>query len=110
MLLHGRQRFTQPFTDLGGGLAERGHDILFTGRRCLLVRDRIAAGAVRRAQTDQVFRAQAGNRTGDHRVAARALADFLRERRRERFAWRPVHEALGRCHSSIESIERTGDC
>ena len=88
VLPHGGQRFADACPELRRELAEDVQDVFFPRRLDLFLVEQVAGRAVLRAQAEDVLRAEARNRSPDHRGAAGADADVARhivgQRRRRR--------------------------
>src|SRR3984885_1324281 len=78
-LLNTGERFAEPRAELGGCSSQSFQDLLFVGRRDLLLCESIAGLAIDGIDADHVFAAQAGDGTGNVGLGGGALADIARE-------------------------------
>src|SRR4029077_9556159 len=90
--LYRSQRFAERGSQFRGRAAERGEHLLLAGGLRLLLAERVTALTIDCVQSKDVLRAQAGDGSGKHCLAADAQAQITRQVNAETLVGRAAHE------------------
>ena len=107
VFLHRAERFAELAAQADGCVAQSFEHCLLARSLLLRLRQHLAGAAVRGFQADDVLAAEAGNRAGQHGLAAGALTDFSGDLGRQAVAGRTAHQFQSLIHLALgKKIEK----